>query len=111
MTDKKHISDGYHTFEELYEHRHSLFIALCNEIDRRTPTGYVWRSKLHSDGTMFEDSFIMGIGTMPGEMITYHLPMSRWEDTEWLGTECGRAPEWDGHTSDDVLVRLKKLFL
>ena len=26
----KDISDGYHTFQELYEHRIILFSALCN---------------------------------------------------------------------------------
>lgn len=25
------VSDGYHTFDELYEHRVALFIALCNQ--------------------------------------------------------------------------------
>jgi hypothetical protein len=103
-------SDGYHTFDELYEHRVSLFIALCSEVDARTPTGYVWRSKLHSDGSKFDGWFVMGIGTQPGEQITYHLPLSRWDDTEWLGTEFMRAPDFDGHTSADVLQRLRRYF-
>jgi hypothetical protein len=29
MEDKSKISDGYHTFEELYDHRHVLFLTLC----------------------------------------------------------------------------------
>jgi hypothetical protein len=103
-------SDGYHTFNELYDHRIALFIALCSEVDARTPTGYVWRSKLHSDGTMFDGWFVMGIGAEPGEQITYHLPLTRWPDTDWLGTEFERAPEFDGHTSADVLVRLQRYF-
>lgn len=103
-------SDGYHTFNEIYDHRISLFIALCAEVDARTPTGHVWRSKLHSDGTMFDGWFVMGIGTQPGEQITYHLPISRWADTDWLGTECPQAPVFDGHTSADVLQRLRRYF-
>ena len=112
MNDKVtgETSDGYHTFNELYDHRITLFIALCSEIDARTPTGFVWRSKLHSDGSAFDGWFVMGIGTAPGEQITYHLPMSRWADTEWLGTERPRAPEFDGHTSADVLQRLRRYF-
>lgn len=103
-------SDGYHTFDELYEHRTTLFIALCSEIDARTETGYVWRSKKHSDGSMFDGWFIMGIGTLPGSQITYHLPMSRWSDTDWLGTERPTAPEFDGHSASDVLTRLRRFF-
>lgn len=100
--------DGYHTFGELYAHRIELFIALCAELDERLPTGEVWRSKLHSDGTSFEGWFVMGIGRERGRQITYHLPMSAWPQTEWLG-ECERAPEFDGHTSADVLMRIRRL--
>lgn len=106
IPDGVDVSDGYHTFAELYEHRIALFIALCEEVDVHTPTGHVWRSKLHSDGSSFEGWFIMGIGTEPGRQISYHLPMSKWADTDWLGTENARAPEFDGHTSADVLKRL-----
>ena len=51
-------SDGYHTFTELYEHRIALFIALCrarSEDDKFYGIDEIWRSKLHSDGTSFED--------------------------------------------------------
>lgn len=102
-------SDGFHTFDELYEHRCTLFIALCAQLDAHTPTGFVWRSKKHSDGTMFPGWFIMGIGTKPGAQITYHLPIARWADAEWLGTENAMAPAWDGHTPSDVLKRLLEL--
>ena len=68
----------------------------------------VWRSKLHADGTMYDDMFIMGIGKEPGSMVTYHLDMDRWEETNFAET-LDKAPEWDGHTSADVLERLKLL--
>lgn len=29
---KELVSDGYHTFKELYEHRVTLFVALCNSL-------------------------------------------------------------------------------
>lgn len=109
IPDGLEVSDGYHTFGELYEHRITLFIALCAEIDAHTPTGHVWRSKLHSDGTGIDGWFIMGIGQEPGTQITYHLPRSKWADTDWLGTELERAPAFDGHTSADVLERLRRI--
>ena len=31
--DKKtHLSDGYHSFKDLYDHRVQLFVALCNTL-------------------------------------------------------------------------------
>lgn len=107
------VSDGYHTMDELYEHRIALFIALCKHFTECYDGGMytppdVWRSKLHHDGTMFDDCFILGIAKNPGEQITYHLPIERWEHTEFAET-LDRAPEWDGHTPADFLERLKNL--
>lgn len=108
--------DGYHTFDELYDHRITLFIALAKTIEligllskkigqESIP---VWRSKKHHDGTSYDGWFIMGIKKEAGKQISYHLPLSCWGETEFAET-LDRAPEWDGHTSDDVLERLKKL--
>ena len=98
--------------DELYEHRFELFIALCRNVpheeDFSMDDRSIWRSKFHSDGSNFKDWFILGIGKEKGEQITYHFPLSRWEDTNFAET-LDRAPEWDGHTSDDVLKRLKNL--
>lgn len=103
--NRNQISDGYHTFGELYEHRIVLFICLCFYLYK---DHYVWRSKAHSDGSIFDGWFIMGIGEKKGEQISYHLPMRFWDNTLFAKT-LGRAPEWDGHTSADVLDRLKSL--
>lgn len=108
--------DGYHTFDELYEHRIILFIALCRLLRRQEHAvlslpgefAFVWRSKLHSDGSSFEGWFILGISQEKGEQITYHLPVSKWEATGFAET-LAQAPEFDGHTSEDVLQRLKSL--
>jgi hypothetical protein len=113
--DTNKISDGYHTFGELYEHRIQLFIALCklkreydNDCDRCTATnwGSVWRSKKHNDGSSYDGWFILGIDTRPGRQISYHLPMFKWDECDFAET-LEAAPEWDGHSSNDVLERLK----
>lgn len=107
----REVSDGYHTIQELYDHRIALFIALCRAKTNHFLDGQdvnPWRSKLHSDGSSIPDWFILGIGRDKGEQITYHLPMSRWDETDFAET-LDRAPEWDGHTSADVLERLKTL--
>lgn len=105
-------SDGYHTFEELYDHRITLFIALCKHLEELSleygHDSNVWRSKVNGDGTTWDGLFIMGIGKDKGKQITYHLPLSRWEETDFAET-LDQAPEWDGHSSADVLERLKKL--
>jgi hypothetical protein len=93
------VSDGYHTFDELYEHRFALFLALLREL------GTGWRSHLHADGSGYEGWFLVGASLPTGD-ITYHLPEREWEQTGWL-TTLERAPAWDGHTSADVVERLR----
>lgn len=103
-------SDGYHTFDELYEQRNALFIALCSAYTHCCveDTKDVWRSKKHSDGTdAYEGWFVLGIGKDEGRIMTYHIPLSEWENTNFAETvECAY---FDGHTSEDVLKRLKSL--
>lgn len=98
--DTRCISDGYHTFDELYFHRMMLFAALCNAYKDKA-----WKSKLHHDGTMFEDYFIVGIETPDGQY-TYHYHIDNYNLFDVK--ELDKAPEWDGHTSLDV-VRLLSL--
>lgn len=99
--DKGEISDGYHTFNELYEHRHILFLhALMANRNK------AWRSKYHSDGKMMAGWFIAGLETELGQA-TYHLPERMWALFGGI-KEVPTAPEWDGHTSDDVLVRIRE---
>lgn len=104
------ISDGYHTFDELYEHRIELFLALCREIYRyHGASASPWMSQLHSDGSSFDGWFVAGIGRESGQQITYHLPMKYWTRAAKSCRILEKAPEYDGHTSADVLERLKKL--
>ena len=96
-----HISDGYHTFKELYDHRSKLFIALC-----RVYPNLTWKSSKHADGTMYAGMFIAGISTPMGQA-TYHFEDAYWNmlDVKVLDT----APVWDGHTSDDAIERILSL--
>jgi hypothetical protein len=115
-TDDMQVSDGYHTMDELYEHRITLYIALCRHmhglLGMENPGKYlVWRSRFHSDGEICfgtGSQFVLGIGKEPGKQITYHIPMEHWDETEFAQT-LEIAPNWDNHTSADVLERLKAL--
>ena len=96
------VSDGFHTFNELYDHRQTLFVALANRVSTKA-----WKSRLHADGTMFEgpeDWFIAGL-RLPSGDITYHLEGRFWDLLRVEELEC--APEWDGHTPEDVVTRIR----
>ena len=96
------VSDGYHTFNELYDHRSALFICLM-----KSHINNAWASRSHFDGSKWDGWFICGLH-LNGSDITYHF------EDKWLKIvdDAGipildRAPrEWDGHTSADVLNRL-----
>ncbi len=92
-------SDGFHTFNELYHHRAVLFslIVAC------FPSAS-WKSKQHSDGTMYDGMFIVGIETNWGQA-TYHYDVDECWDM-FRCRELERAPEWDGHTPDQAIERI-----
>lgn len=96
------LSDGYHTFNELYHHRAILFSVICNE-----HPDISWKSKLHHDGTMFDGMFIVGINTPEGQA-TYHYNINPYWDM-FLVRELEKAPEWDGHTSEQAIERIASL--
>lgn len=100
------VSDGYHTIDELYEHRIILYIALCRKLNVDYP---LWVSTKHSDESSFGDWFIMGITLPDKKQISYHLPARFWGECCAIASVLDKAPEWDGHTSQDVLKRLLML--
>lgn len=95
------VSDGYHTFDELYDHRRELSRALLILLDEFEVE--VWKSKLHSDGTMFEGYFVVGCYTPAGQ-ISYHYDLKYWDHFDLPVFD--NAPEYDGHTAQDVVNRL-----
>ncbi len=110
-------SDGYHTFNELYEHRTGLLMAFCNvlaEFLRTEGLGEdairrkVYKSWEHHDGDMYDGMFIVGVNCrmtgLPDRWATWHCEAKWWNLFEV--PELKRAPEWDGHTPEDALARL-----
>lgn len=100
------VSDWYHTFDELYEHRCVLFIALCRSVNKEY---HVRASKKHSDWSEYEGRFIMGIHTINWMMITYHLPNKYRDNIKDFALITELWYKWDWHTSDNVLYRLLNL--
>lgn len=88
------IGDGYHTLDDLYYHRMVLFSVICN-----TYKDKAWKSLKHSDGTMYDDYFIVGVVTPEGDY-TYHYHIDHW--SEFDVREIDLAPEWDSHKPEDI---------
>lgn len=99
--DCGNVSDGFHTFNELYYQRTVLFSIICNQNKHLS-----WKSKKHDDGTMYTGMFIAGINTPMG-FTTYHIEDRYWNIFDVV--ELDSSPKFDGYTSDDVLKRLCSL--
>ena len=95
------ISDGYHTFGDLYKHRTYLLALAMIHLP------YAWKAKKHEDGTMFDGMFVVGFPT-PNGMVTYHCDNEYWND--FKVPEIPHAPHFDGYSDADVLDR-EKAFL
>ena len=88
MNEPGSTSDGYHTFKELYEHRFELWITVCRQVqsDPRHQYREAWRTRVHSDGSVMDGWFVLGISEFDPQtckqitQMTYHLPDERWHD-------------------------------
>lgn len=98
------ISDGYHTFDELYYHRTALFASLISLL----PYHQTFKSKLHYDGTMYDGFFIAGILTNEG-WATYHCENKWWP--LFKCRELTHAPKWDKSTPSDNIHWIMDEFL
>lgn len=95
------VSDGFHTFGELYAHRRALTAALCRAVGLDA-----WRSKWHhpAGDPMFDGYFIVGVN-LPTGTITYHYKLKYWDDFAGVA-ELDHAPEWDGAPPSATVERL-----
>jgi hypothetical protein len=104
--DVLQLSDGYHTFAELYEHRHALCLALMRAMPQ-----HCWFSLRHADGERCfggTDWFIFGAELPGAGSVTYHLPVGLYPIAQATGAaELEKGRPWDGHTAADVVSRLR----
>ena len=97
------VSDGFHTFNGLYEQRMILFAALVKAYKDKA-----WKSYRHEDGEYCFGGgwFIVGIDTPEGSY-TYHYENKYWDMFDCI--DLPRAKHWDGHTEEDAETRLMSL--
>ena len=102
--NSKEVSDGYHTFGELYHHRAILFATICNQ-----NPNIAWKSKQHDDPNlpMYDGMFICGIETPEGNA-TYHYDIDPYWNMFHV-KELERPPKYDGHTPSQAIERIKHL--
>ena len=113
------LSDGYHTFNELYEFRKIYNAILFNEWAIK-PAGFnndgtiipvfnVHKSWKHNDGELcFGGGWFIVSAMLPTGLISNHYKAEDWDLFKVPEVEKALY-EFDGHTSQDVLNRLKKL--
>jgi hypothetical protein len=103
VKDIGEVSDGFHTFNGLYEQRMILFAALVKAYKDKA-----WKSYRHEDGELCFGGgwFIVGIDTPEGSY-TYHYESKYWDMFDCA--ELPRAKHWDGHTEADAETRLMSL--
>lgn len=101
--DMGNVSDGYHTFNELYEHRHALFLKVMQMLF------------LHGGSTWVDidpntpDWFLAGFDSRNVGQVSYHLPMRLLPVAQQWATPGYQRRPYDGYTADDVLRRLQAL--
>lgn len=101
--DRGNISDGHHTFNELYRVRMALTAALFNNMPHKYKPR---KSKRHHDGELcFGGDWFIVCANLPSGQISFHYHMEYWDDFRILATEKALFP-FDGHTTDDVINRL-----
>lgn len=99
-------SDGYHTFNELYNFRKLYNAGLFNEWSVRG-LYKVHKSKKHSDGEdCFGGGWFIVTATLPTGQISNHYELKDWDLFKVEEREL--ADVWDGHTAQDVAKRLEE---
>lgn len=124
--EKELISDGYHTFKELYDIRLAYNVALFNEwasswlknkyyrdsgklIGLIEPRYNVHKSWKHYDGELcFGGGWFIVVAILPTGQISNHYKAEDWDLFKIPETEKALF-SFDGHSGEDVINRLKQL--
>lgn len=102
--DMGNVSDGYHTFNELYRYRMLYNAAFFNELAKGDVK--VCKSHKHYDGEeCFGGGWFIVMAELPTGQISNHYENRYWElfnipelDTAW---------EWDEHTPNEAADRIE----
>lgn len=109
LKENRYLSDGYHTFDELYTYR-ELYNALLFRQWFENGLYDVHKSLRHSDGELcFGGGWFIVMAETPNGQITNHYKVSEWKLFDIPERE--KANTYNGHTPKDVEKTLKELVL
>ena len=95
------VSDGYHTFNELYYYRMLYNAAFFNLL----PKEWVHKSKRHHTGEeCFGGGWFIVMANLPTGQVSNHYELKDWDLFKVPEKEF--ADEWDGHTLQEAAKRL-----
>lgn len=98
------VSDGSHTFRDLYTHRYYLFCLAMTMYPEVS-----WRTLKHNSkdkDPMYEGYFLAGMD-LPTGRVTYHVEIPFWNLLDNLGIQTlSEAPKHDGSSPEDCLERI-----
>lgn len=105
--DMGEVSDGYHTFNELYRYR-MLYNAAFFNLLARSGQVEVCKSRRHSDGEKCfgSDDWFIVMAILPTGQVSNHYESKYWDLLDVPERET--AFEYDGHTPNEAADRLEK---
>jgi hypothetical protein len=104
--DIGNVSDGYHTFNELYEYRLLYNASFFNELAKQNLYD-VHKSKKHSDGEdCFGGGWFIVMAELPTGQVSNHYELKDWNLFQVPEKE--KANVWDRHTPQDVAKRMRE---
>ena len=102
------VSDGYHTFGDLYDIRKAYNVALFNIIAKE-PKYNTHKAKRHYTGELcFGGGWFIVTASLPAGQVSNHYEMKDWDLFNVPSAEKALI-EFDGHTTPDVIARLLDL--
>ena len=102
----ENVSDGYHTFKELYEYRKLYNAAFFNELVRHGVCSVVKSTRHHTGEECFGGGWFIVMAELPTGQISNHYELKDWD--LFRCPEVAFAPEWDGHTPQEAAKRLQE---
>lgn len=101
------VSDGYHTFNELYRYRMLYNAAFFNLLARNGQVE-VCKSRKHSDGEKCfgSDDWFIVMAILPTGQVSNHYKSKYWDLFDVPERET--AFEYDGHTPNEAADRLEQ---
>lgn len=105
--DMGEVSDGYHTFNELYRYRMLYNAAFFNLLARNGQVE-VCKSRRHSDGEKCfgSDDWFIVMAILPTGQVSNHYESKYWDLFDVPERET--AFEYDGHTPNEAADRLEQ---